>query len=88
MWLSVLSGGRFEDGAGSIFEIDSGVGGPASDMEMVVSDTFASGLQFSSEAGPRFQNQHGWLLRASASVWAREVGLPTSSSETISRTMR
>ena len=37
--------GKFENGAGTLFEIESGMGGAAFHLERVIADAFAGGFQ-------------------------------------------
>ena len=70
--------GEFADGAGAFFEVNSGVGGDALDLDAPVAGAFAGG--FVGQALGRFEHEDGCAGAASASVMGRERGLPISSS--------
>ena len=51
--------GKFDDGAGSLGEVDAGVGGVAGDFDGVAADAFAGGFEFTAESGAGLQDQDG-----------------------------
>ena len=73
--------------ARALLRLDAGVRGDAADAQLIVAAAFARGLHRA--AGQRrLEHQHRALRRASSSIAARDVSLPTSSSVVQSMTMR
>ena len=73
--------GEFADGAAAVLGPRAGMRGHALDEDLEARDALASGDDLAAVAGG-LGHQHIFRLAPSASISAREVGLPISSSET------